>query len=128
VVGGGRAAAAAMAWQVSPGKQWCLNRCHRQPSLAAFGAAADRDALEFGLTNGLACVGACWALMFLPLFAGDGHFVMMLAVALFVFAERLESPAPPAWRWRGAGKALRIITAQARLQLTTRNRIMEASQ
>jgi predicted metal-binding membrane protein len=124
----GLAAAGAMVWQVSPAKQWCLNRCHRQPSLAAFGAAADRDALNFGLTNGVACVGACWALMLLPLFAGTGHLAAMLVVTFFIAAERLEDPAPLAWRWRGAGKALRIITAQARAQWTPRSRIMEASQ
>jgi predicted metal-binding membrane protein len=124
----GLAAAATMVWQVSPGKQWCLNRCHRQPSLAAFGAPADRDAFDFGLTNGAACVGACWALMLLPLFAGDGHLAAMLAVAVFIFAERLEDPAPLAWRWRGAGKALRAVMAQTRLPLTPRNHLMEASQ
>jgi predicted metal-binding membrane protein len=111
------AAAAATLWQVSPAKQWCLNRCHRQPHLAAFGAAADRDAFDFGLTNGAACVGSCWALMLLPLLAGHGHIFPMIAVALFIFAERLESPAPLAWRWRGLGKALRIILAQARMRL-----------
>jgi predicted metal-binding membrane protein len=110
----GLAAAVATVWQISPCKQWCLNRCHRQPSLAAFGAAADRDALDFGLTNGMACVGACWAMMLLPLFAGDGHLAAMLLVAFFIFAERLEDPAPLAWRLRGAGKAWRIIRTQAR--------------
>jgi predicted metal-binding membrane protein len=34
----------AFAWQISPVKQRCLNRCHRRPVLAAFGFAADRDA------------------------------------------------------------------------------------
>jgi hypothetical protein len=29
-----------------------------------------------------------------------------------VFAERLERPAPLAWRWRGTGKAWRIVLAQ----------------
>jgi predicted metal-binding membrane protein len=124
----GAAAALALAWQVSPAKQWCLNRCHRRPPLAAFGAAADRDAFVFGLTNGAACAGACWALMLLPLLAGPGHVWAMIAVALFVFAERLESPGPLGWRWRGAGKALRIIAAQARMHLNPRGRIMEASQ
>jgi len=28
-------------------QQWCLNRCHRRPQLAAFGGAADRDAFVF---------------------------------------------------------------------------------
>jgi predicted metal-binding membrane protein len=111
------AAALATVWQMSPAKQWHLNRCHRRPPLAAFGAAADRDALAFGLTNGMACAGACWALMLLPLVLGPMHLFAMAAVALFVFAERLESPAPLAWRWRGVGTALRIVTAQARMRL-----------
>jgi predicted metal-binding membrane protein len=124
----GLAAATAMWWQVSPAKQWCLNRCHRRPQLAAFGAAADRDAFDFGLTNGASCVGSCWALMLLTLLVGRGHVLGMIAVTLFVFAERLESPAPPAWRWRGPGKALRITTAQARMQLAPRSGIRQASQ
>jgi predicted metal-binding membrane protein len=123
----GIAAAAAMAWQISPAKQWCLNRCHRQPHLSAFGAAADRDAFDFGLTNGASCVGACWALMLLMLFAGQGHVLAMIALTLFVFAERLESPAPLEWRWRGPGKALRIVAAQARMRLALWHRTGEAS-
>jgi predicted metal-binding membrane protein len=113
-------ASVAMLWQVSPAKQWFLNRCHSRPQLAAFGAPADRAALDFGLTHGALCVGACWALMLLPLFVGQGHVLMMLAVTLFAFAERLESAAPLAWRWRGPGKALRIIAAQARMHLAPR--------
>jgi predicted metal-binding membrane protein len=128
LAGLGLAAAAAILWQVSPAKQWCLNRCHRRPPLAAFGAAADHDAFGFGLTNGAACVGACWALMSLPLLVGHGHFLGMIAVALFVFAERLERPAPLAWCWRGPGKAPRIALAQARLRLVQRSCIREVSQ
>src|SRR5262249_51574739 len=120
------AAAAATVWQVSPAKQWCLNRCHRQPPLAAFGAAADRDAFAFGLMNGTACVGACLALVLLPLFAGDGHLAVMFAAALFVFAERLEGPAPLAWRWRGLGKAWRIIAARTAGPWAAPHRIREA--
>lgn len=123
----GVAAAAAMLWQVSPAKQWCLNRCHRQPQLAAFGAAADRDTFVFGLTNGAACAGACWALMLLTLFVGHAHLLAMIIVTLFVFAERLESPASLAWRWRGAGKALRIIATQTRMRLAPQSRLREAS-
>jgi len=111
-------AAAATLWQVSPAKQWCLNRCHRRPQLAAFGAPADRAVFSFGFSHGAACVGACWALMLLPLLAGQGHVLTMLAVMLFAFAERLEDAAPLAWRWRGPGKALRIAAAQARIHLT----------
>jgi predicted metal-binding membrane protein len=110
-------AVAATLWQVSPAKQWCLNRCHRRPPLAASGAPADRAAFDFGLSYGAACVGACWALMLLPLVVGQGHVLTMLAVMLFAFAERLESAAPLAWRWRGPGKALRVIAVQARIYL-----------
>lgn len=121
----GVAAAAASTWQVSPAKQWCLNRCHRQPQLAAFGAAADRDAIVFGLTNGTSCAGACWALMLLMLLVGHAHLWAMIAVTLFVCAERLESPAPLAWRVRGAGKALRIAAAQTRMRLAPQGRLRE---
>lgn len=111
------AAAAALAWQVSPLKQRCLNGCHRRPPLAAFGLAADRDALRYGLTHGGWCVGACWALMLPPLLLAQGHLVAMAAVAIFLFGERLERPTTPTWRWRVPGRALRIAIAQARMRL-----------
>jgi hypothetical protein len=44
---------------------------------------------------------------------------MMAAVALFLFAERLEDPAPLAWGWHAPGKALRIVVAQARVRLAS---------
>jgi predicted metal-binding membrane protein len=115
----GPAVATSILWQVSPTKQLCLNRCHRRPHLAAFGAAADRDAFDFGLTNGASCAGSCWALMLLTLLISQGQILGMIAVTLFVFAERLESPARLKWRWRGPGRALRIAVAQVRMRLTT---------
>ena len=60
-------------WQVSPAKQWCLNRCHQRPPLSAFGFAADADAVRFGVKNGAACAGACWALMLPMLLIGQGQ-------------------------------------------------------
>lgn len=108
----GGATALALIWQVSPAKQRSLNGCHRRPEIAAFGAAADRDALWFGLTHGASCVSACWALMLLQLVIAHGHTVAMAAVALFLFAERFERPAPLSWRWRGPGKAPRLAAAQ----------------
>jgi predicted metal-binding membrane protein len=101
----------ALIWQVSPAKQWCLNRCHQRPPLAAFGFAADADAVRFGLRNGAACAGTCWALMLPMLLIGQGRLLAMIAVTLFSVAESLEKPAPLAWRWRGGGRALRIIAA-----------------
>jgi predicted metal-binding membrane protein len=113
----GIAVIVALVWQVSPAKQRCLNACHRRPSLTAFGIAADLDAFAFGLTQGVWCVGACWALMLLPLLVGRGHLPTMTIVALFLFAERFERPAPYAWRLRGPCKALRIVAAQIHMRL-----------
>lgn len=55
--------------------------------------------------------------MLLTFFVEHAYLWAMLAISLFVFAERLESPAPLAWRWRGADKALRIAAAQTRMRL-----------
>jgi predicted metal-binding membrane protein len=94
------AALVAVAWQASPWKQACLNACHRRPPLAAFGLAAERDAIAFGVTHGCVCVGGCWALMLLALCAPGSHLVGMAGVALFVLAERIERPAPRRWGLR----------------------------
>ncbi len=107
----GLAMAVALFWQISPAKQWCLNRCHQRPQLEAFGFAADLDAFRFGVRNGAACTGVCWALMLPMLLIGQGQLPAMIAVTLFSLAESLEDPAPLAWRWRGGAKALRIVGA-----------------
>jgi predicted metal-binding membrane protein len=113
-MGAAAAIAAAFLWQCSPIKQRCLNRCHAQPELAAFGRAADVDALRFGARHGLWCVGSCWALMLVPVLLPRGHLVAMAAVTVLVAAERLERPRLPSWRPRGLGKAARIVAWRAR--------------
>ena len=100
-----------LVWQCSPAKQRCMNRGHAHRELRAFGRAADADALRFGLAHGAWCVGSCWALMLLPLVLPGVHWAAMAAVSAWVWAERLEVPAAPGWRWRGAGKAGRIVWA-----------------
>lgn len=109
--------AVATLWQLSPAKQRCLNACHRLPALSAFGWAAERDALVFGMSHAMWCVGACWALMLLPLLVTQGHLLVMAAIGVFLLGERLERPAPPAWRLRYPRKALRIVAAQFRIRL-----------
>jgi predicted metal-binding membrane protein len=109
----------AFAWQCSPVKQRCLNRCHAHGELAAFGAAADVGVLRFGVTHGIWCVGACWALMLVPLLLPRGHVVAMVAATVLIVSERLEQPRPLRWQIRGAGKALRIAIAQARLRVAS---------
>ncbi len=101
-----------VAWQVSPAKQRCLNRCHARPPLAVVGRSADLDALRFGLRQAAWCFGSCWALMLVPLLLPGHHLTAMLLVAGWLWAERLESPAPLAWRPRVPLTVLRVALAQ----------------
>jgi predicted metal-binding membrane protein len=111
------AAAIALVWQFSPVKQLCLNRGHAHAALAAFGPAADLDALRFGVMHGVWCVGSCWALMLVPLLVSTGHLAAMAVVSLWLFAEKLDRPMPRRWRVRAPGKAARIAIAQTRILL-----------
>lgn len=96
------AALVALIWQVSPLKQDSLNRCHGRPPLAAFGYPADADALRYGLSHGLWCVGTCWALMLLPLtVSGLAHWLVMVAAIYVLIVERVRAPVPS--RWGAAG-------------------------
>lgn len=105
----------ALVWQCSPVKQLCLNRCHTVYELAAFGRAADTDALIFGATHGAWCTGSCWAWMLFPLFVPSVHILAMVVTAVLIFCERLDDPAPLSWRLRGLGRARRIIAGQVRI-------------
>ncbi len=107
----------AFVWQCSPIKQRCLNRGHNHSELAAFGIAADLDALRFGITHGVWCVGSCWALMLLPMLLLEGHFAAMAVVSFVMISERLEQPKPLSWRLRSPSKLMRIVVAQTRIRL-----------
>lgn len=111
--------AVVLIWQFSPVKQYCLNRVHLHPRLAAFGQAADHAALRFGVGHGIWCVGSCWAMMVLPMLLSRGHVGAMLTVSILTFSERLEKPAWPCWSWRLSGKLMRVIIAQSRIRLRT---------
>jgi predicted metal-binding membrane protein len=80
------AALAALAWQASFPKRYCLDRCHA--------LAEGRDSLRFGLSHGCWCVGAGWALMAVPLTVETGHFAAMALVLLVLLVERRRSPRP----------------------------------
>jgi predicted metal-binding membrane protein len=82
------AVALAIAWQTTPAKQICLNRCHALPTLPAFGHAADREAMKFGLRSGCWCFGSCWALMLVPMCVGGAHVVAMAATTAVAVGER----------------------------------------
>ncbi len=107
----------ALIWQISPAKQGCLNRGHAHPELAAFGPAVDMDALRFGLTHGVWCVGSCWALMLLPFLVSRGHVATMAIVTLWMVGERLQKPRPARWGVPTPVKAARLVVAQTRMWL-----------
>lgn len=108
---------AAIIWQFSPVKQRCLNRGHNHRELAAFGTAADLDALNFGAAHAVWCVGSCWALMLFPMLLSEGHFAAMAVVTYVMISERLEQPRAPGWRLQFPGKLFRIVVAQSRIKL-----------
>jgi predicted metal-binding membrane protein len=107
----------AFAWQFSPIKQRCLNRGHDHLTLAAFGWAADRDALLFGVIHGGWCVGSGWALMLFPMLLPAGHNLAMLFVAFVMISEHLEHPQSPRWRIYFSGRLMRFLFTQTRIRL-----------
>jgi predicted metal-binding membrane protein len=107
----------ALIWQFSPIKQRCLNRGHDHWVLAAFGWAANRDALLFGIMHGVWCVGSGWALMLFPMLLPMGHNFAMIAVTFIMLGEHLEHPKLPRWCLGLRGKLLRIIIYQTQIRL-----------
>lgn len=91
--------ALALLWQASPAKQHSLNHCHYPPRISAFGWPMARDCLNYGLSNGFWCIGACWPAMLLPSLVQQGHSALMLACMLWLAYERLLSARPAKWRW-----------------------------
>jgi predicted metal-binding membrane protein len=101
--------AAALTWQLSPLKQYCLNRHCAHPPISSFGGAADRDALRFGGTHAAWCLGSCWALMLVALLAPAWHVAVMLVVSVWMWVEPFDRPERPTWRIRLPLRFLRIV-------------------
>jgi predicted metal-binding membrane protein len=75
------AGAIAVFWQATPAKGASLRLCSGDPG----GAGAWR----YGLVTALGCIGACWALMLVPLVAaGDLERWLMAVVAIALLIER----------------------------------------
>jgi predicted metal-binding membrane protein len=103
-------------WECSPIKQRYLNRCHFRPALADFGYRADIAALRFGLSHGSWCVRSCFVLMVLPMLANAEQMTAMIVVALWVLAQRVETPTAVRWRLRIPAKAARVVSSLIRRQ------------
>ena len=113
----------ALVWQFSPIKQRCLNRGHHHPTLSAFGWAARRDCLRFGLLHGLWCIGSGWALMLFPMLLPRGHNLAMLLVTLVMISEHLEHPRMPRWQFALRLKLFKLVIAQTRIRLLNSNHV-----
>jgi predicted metal-binding membrane protein len=76
-------------YQWSPMKDRCLTQCR---STIAFLVARWREgtggALAMGVIHGVHCIGCCWALMALMLFAGAMNLLWIAALTLLMLAEK----------------------------------------
>lgn len=79
----------AAAWQLSARKQQLLRACDRTVPLPPRGWRAEAGSARFGLAQGWACMGSCWALMVVMAVAGHASLVWMVALSALVGAERL---------------------------------------
>jgi predicted metal-binding membrane protein len=108
-------------WQFSPWKQYFLNKGHSHAVLSAFGWAAYRDALMYGLEHGLWCVGAGWAMMLFPMLLPVGHNAAMIVVTFLMLSEHLEHPKAVQWRFDLRLRLFRYLLAQTRIRLQAIN-------
>lgn len=107
----------AVVWQASPIKQRFLNLGHDHRTLSAFGLAACRDSLLFGVIHGAWCVGSGWALMLFPMLLPKGHSLAMIIVTFIMISEHMEHPRFPRWHFNLPLKLFRVIVAQTRIRL-----------
>lgn len=115
------------AWQCSPLKQYCLNRCHSHRPLSAFGFRADVDAAMLGLTHGAWCVGSCWALMAAIALLPHAYTAGMFLVAMLMYCERLEPPDRPAWKFRGLRTAWGLLRREWRMRRGAASALLPAA-
>jgi len=73
-------------YQLSPWKQRFLLRC-RAPA-AEGPQPSGTSVLVRGLRYGVSCLGCCWALMALLFVAGVMSYIWMIAITLWIIAEK----------------------------------------
>jgi predicted metal-binding membrane protein len=89
VLGGGLLIAAGT-YQFTPVKQACLRHC-RSPFAFVLNHWREgrMGALRMGLEHGAYCLGCCWVLMVLLFAVGVMNLLWVVAIAAFVFVEKL---------------------------------------
>jgi predicted metal-binding membrane protein len=77
-------------FQLTPWKRTCLRRC-RSPmrSLSENQLRSVGAIWRLGLRDGVSCLGCCWALMCLLFVGGLMNSFWMVAIAFWVFAEKI---------------------------------------
>jgi predicted metal-binding membrane protein len=78
------------AWQFSPWKSACLAHC-RSPVqfLTGHRRPGKTGAIRMGMHHGLFCLGCCWFLMALLFVGGVMNLYWIIALAIYVAAEKL---------------------------------------
>jgi predicted metal-binding membrane protein len=95
---------AAGAYQFSPLKRACLNKC-REP-MATFLAQwtiKPSGIFQLGISQGLYCLGCCWALMALAFVAGLMNVIWMAGLAILMLLEKTLPGNGPVIYGTGAG-------------------------
>lgn len=77
-------------FQLTPLKRTCLRRCRLPVRCGSEDQPGSAGAIwRLGLRNGVSCLGCCWALMCLLFVGGLMNPFWMVAIALWVFVEKI---------------------------------------
>jgi predicted metal-binding membrane protein len=79
------------AYQLTPLKYYCLDRCRSPLSFIAAhwrGGSERLQALRLGLHHGLFCIGCCWSIMLLMFVVGSSNLGWMLALGAVMAIEK----------------------------------------
>jgi predicted metal-binding membrane protein len=101
----------AAAWQLTALKRRWLRNCHRSIPFPPSGWPANKAALEFGLVNGIACVGSCSALMLVMAVVPGAHLWWSIALTGVVTFERILERPLRATRRHALGLAAAAVIA-----------------
>jgi len=93
-VAAGLVTAAAVLWEVAPGRRRLLRRCSRTMPLAPRGWRADADCAHFGVRAGASCVCVCWALMAACVVFSHGPGVMAVLFGVQLSGRYRREPSP----------------------------------
>ena len=81
-------------YQFSALKHACLTHCQQPfPFFFANWATTPRGVFRLGLTQGLYCLGCCWAMMLVMFAVGVMNVVWMAALGMVMTIEKMLAPA-----------------------------------